>query len=116
MKSIQCLVATTLLVVCLPAFAASTPINVAHSPDTHSKVTEAAARAAALRAVPDGKIQSAELENEKGAQVWSLDIERPGTRTITEVLVDAGTGKIVSKTNESPATQAKEAVAEKRSP
>ena len=64
--------------------------------------------------VPNGKIQSAELENEKGAQVWSFDIEQPGTRTITEILVDTGTGQIISKTTESPSEQANEANAEKR--
>lgn len=115
MTSIQSVLATTALLVCVPAFAASTSITVP-LPDTPPRVTEAAARSTALRAVPDGKIQSAELENEKGVQVWSFDIERRGTRTITEILVDAGTGKIVSKTHESPAAQAKEAAAEKRLP
>jgi Peptidase propeptide and YPEB domain len=113
-KPIHHLIASTALVICLPASAAATTSNIDPSGVKQPKVTEATARASALAAVPNGKIQSAELENEKGAQVWSFDIEQPGTRTITEILVDGATGKIISKTHESPSEQAKEANAEKR--
>jgi Predicted membrane protein len=50
----------------------------------------------ALEQSPNGSIKSAEIENEKGHLVWSFDISEPGTRNITELLVDAKTGKIVS--------------------
>jgi hypothetical protein len=46
--------------------------------------------------------------------VWSFDIARPGTHDITEVLVDAKTGKIISTQIESPRDQAKEAAADKK--
>jgi len=49
-----------------------------------------------------------------GRIVWSFDIARPGTRDITEILVDAKTGKIISTQTESPRDQAKEAAADKK--
>ena len=42
----------------------------------------------ALEQLPNGSIKSAEIENEKGHLVWSFDISKPGTRNITELLVD----------------------------
>jgi len=78
-----------------------------------AKVSEADARATALAKVPGGSVQSAELEEEGGKLVWSFDISRPKMRSIVEVLVDAKTGVIVSRKNESPAEQAKEAKADK---
>ena len=44
----------------------------------------------------------------------SYDIARPGIRDITEILVDAKTGKIISNQIESPRDQAKEAAADKK--
>jgi hypothetical protein len=46
--------------------------------------------------------------------VWSFDIAGPGTPDITEILVDAKTGKIISTQTESPRDQAKEAAADKK--
>ena len=79
-----------------------------------AKITKAEAEHIALAKVPHGSIKSAEIENEKGHLVWSFDIARPGTHDITEILVDAKTGKIISTQTESPRDQAKEAAADKK--
>ncbi len=78
-----------------------------------AKITKAQAEQIALAKVPNGKIQSEEIENEHHALVWSFDIATPGTRTITEVLVNAKTGKIVDVSKENQADQAKENAADK---
>ena len=79
-----------------------------------AKITKAQAEQIALAKVPHGSVKSAEIENEKGHLVWSFDIARPGTNDITEILVDAQTGKIISTQNETPQDQAKEAAADKK--
>jgi uncharacterized membrane protein YkoI len=78
-----------------------------------AKVKESEAKKIALEQVPSGSIKSAEIEDEKGHLVWSFDISKPGTRNITEVLVDAKSGKIVSISKENPAEQAAEEKADK---
>lgn len=77
-----------------------------------AKITKSKAETIALAKVPHGTIKSAEIEREKGHLVWSFDISTPKTRDITEVLVDARTGEIISKQIESPADQAREAAAD----
>ena len=89
------------------------PVGVIAAPDESPKIAEAAARATALAQVKGGKVQSAELEREGGKVVWSFDIARPGSKNVTEIWVDANTGRIVSKKLETPAEQAKEAQADK---
>jgi uncharacterized membrane protein YkoI len=79
-----------------------------------AKITKADAEQIALAKVSRGIVKSAEIENEKGHLVWSFDIARPGTQDITEILVDAKTGKIISTQTESPRDQAKEAAADKK--
>lgn len=54
-----------------------------------------------------------ELEKEHGKLIWSFDSATPKNQNITEVQVDAKTGKIVSTHVETPAMQAKEAQSEK---
>jgi len=76
------------------------------------KVTETQARRTALAKVVDGIVKSSELEKENGKLIWSFDIATPRTRNITEVQVDAITGKIVSTQIETPAKQSKEAQSE----
>ena len=78
-----------------------------------AKITKAEAEKTALAKVPNGKIKSGELEKEHGRLVWSFDISTPRTRNITEVQVDAKTGKIVVVEVETPKDQAKEAKADK---
>ena len=79
-----------------------------------AKLTKAQAEKIALTQAPNGKVVSSELEKEHGALVWTFDIASPGTKNITEVLVDAKTGKIVSTETETPAQQAKEAAEDKK--
>ena len=78
-----------------------------------AKISRAQAEKIALAQVPQGKIQSAEIENEHHALVWSFDIIRAGSKDITEVLVNAKTGQIVSLATEDPAAQAKERAEDK---
>ena len=73
-----------------------------------AKVTEADARATALSKVPNGTVKSSNLEKERGRLVWSFDISKPDSKDITEVQVDAKTGKIAAVEIETPKDQAKE--------
>lgn len=68
-----------------------------------AKITEAAAAAAALKAVPNGRIDKMELEKEDGKFIYSYDIKVPGKSGVDEVHVDAMTGAIVSNVHETPA-------------
>jgi hypothetical protein len=79
-----------------------------------AKITKAEAEQIALAKVSHGIVKSAEIEKEKGHLVWSFDIAQPGTHDITECLIDAKTGKIISTQTESPRDQAKEAAADKK--
>lgn len=56
-----------------------------------------------------GTIKSKELEKEHGRWIYSFDIRTAGKKGITEVAVDAYSGKVISVTHESPAEEAKEA-------
>lgn len=79
---------------------------------SQAKVSEAQASSTALAKVPKGVVKSSELENEKGKLVWSFDISQPSAKGVTEIQVDAITGKIVSLKKETPAQESKEAKAE----
>ena len=74
-----------------------------------AKVTEAQATTTALAQIPHGIVKSAELEEEHGRLVWSFDIAKPSTKGVTEIQVDARTGKIASVKKETVAQEAKEA-------
>lgn len=78
-----------------------------------AKITKTQAEHIAMAKVPNAKIQSAEIENEHHALVWSFDLVKTGSKDVTEVLVNARTGKIVSVSKETPSDQAKEAAADK---
>ncbi|MGI8481807.1 MAG: PepSY domain-containing protein [Chthoniobacterales bacterium] len=77
-------------------------------------VSKGQAEKTALDKVPHGIIKSEELEREHGKLIWSFDIGTSGTKSITEVQVDAKTGKIVSMQVETPKDQAKETAADKK--
>jgi hypothetical protein len=79
-----------------------------------AKVTEKDATATALAKVPEGKVKSSELEEEHGKLVYSFDISKPDSKNITEVQVDAKTGKVVSTQVETPEDQAKENAADRK--
>jgi hypothetical protein len=79
-----------------------------------AKIPEANARTTALAKVAGGSVLTSELEKEHGKLVWSFDIAQAGSKNVTEVQVDAKTGKIVSTKIETPDQQRKEAMAEKK--
>lgn len=78
-----------------------------------AKISKTQAEQIAMAKVPGAKIQSAEIENEHNALVWSFDMVKTGSKNVTEVLVNAKTGKIVEVTTETPNDQAKEHAADK---
>ncbi len=71
-----------------------------------AKITMEQARATALEAAP-GTVEDGELEKEHGKLVYSFDI-RNSKGTISEVWVDAKTGKVISNKEESKADEEKE--------
>jgi uncharacterized membrane protein YkoI len=77
-----------------------------------AKLTEADARAIAMKEVPNGKIQSGELEREGGKLIYSFDIKVPGKSGIEEVNVNAMTGALVAHEHETPKAEKKEAALE----
>jgi hypothetical protein len=79
-----------------------------------ARISEADARTTALAQVPGGTVSSSELEKEHGKLIWSFDIAKVGSKNITEVQVDAKTGKIVSTKIETPEKEQREAIAEKK--
>lgn len=67
-----------------------------------TKVTEAAARQTAVAKVPKGTPTAVELERENGHLQYSYDFTVPGQTDITEVNVDALTGKVIGVMKEKP--------------
>jgi len=94
---------------------ATTPAPAKHETmkqlQAEAKVTEKAARATALAAVPGGKVTKHELERENGKLVYSYDIATKGKTGIDEVQVDAVTGTVLSNKHETPAMEKAEATA-----
>ena len=76
--------------------------------EAQARVTKGDAQNIALAKVPGGTVKECELEKEKGKLIWSFDIETPGSQDITEVQVDATTGKVIAVEKETPADQNKE--------
>lgn len=66
-----------------------------------AKISKADAEKTALAKVSGGTVKDAELEKEDGVLIWSIEISTPGSKDITEVNVDATTGKIVNVETES---------------
>ena len=79
-----------------PAYKRDVPTRLA----TQAKVSEDSARAIALQRVPGGTIQALELEREGGVLIYSWDIKVVGKPGITEVHVDALTGRILAVEHE----------------
>src|SRR5947209_3527604 len=73
-----------------------------------AKIAEPDARKTALGAVPGGRVQSHELEREKGKLIYSYDIKVKGKPGTEEVNVDAITGSIVAHEHEDAKAEAKE--------
>jgi len=79
-----------------------------------AKVSRANAESTALKAVhvDSASVESGELESEGGCLIYSFDIQIPGKKSIVEVAVDAGTGKVLSTKHEGPKAQAAERAAD----
>ena len=71
------------------------------------------AKQIALQQVAGGKIKSSELEKENGKMIYSFDI-RNKKGGITEVNIDAYTGKVIAVDEENAADEAKEKAEEKK--
>jgi uncharacterized membrane protein YkoI len=77
-----------------------------------AKISEAVARATALKEVPTGAVKSEEIERENGKLIYSYDITVPGKAGIDEVNVNAMTGAVVGKSHEGAKAEKKEAAQE----
>ena len=79
-----------------------------------AKVSRADAENTALKVVnvSAASVASGELEAEGGCLIYSFDIQIPGEKSIIEVTVDAGTGKVLAQKHESPKAQAAEKAAD----
>ena len=77
-----------------------------------AKISEATARATAVKEVPNGTVKSSELERENGKLIYSYDITVPGKTGIDEVNVNAVDGSLVAKQHENPKAEKKEAAQE----
>lgn len=73
-----------------------------------AKVSEATARATALKEVPNGTVKSSEIERENGKLIYSFDITVPGKTGIDEVNVNAIDGSVVARSHEGGKAEKKE--------
>jgi len=78
-----------------------------------ARVTKHQAKKIALARVRHGAIKCVELQKENGVLTWSVDIAQPRQKDLTDVWVDATTGKITAVEVETPITE-KEEVAEQK--
>jgi len=81
-----------------------------------AKITAVVATTTAQSRVPNGKIVSAEIEEEKGKLIYSFDIKTEGKSGIDEVNVDAMDGTVLSVQHETPKDEAKEKAADGKHP
>lgn len=72
---------------------------------SQARVQEAEARATALAQAPGGTVKESELEEEDGLLIWSFDIAVPGQAGVTEVQVDARTGRVARIEHETEAQE-----------
>jgi Zn-dependent metalloprotease len=70
-----------------------------------ARVQPAEAQKAALGHVPNATVTKAEIENEGKKLIYSYDLTVPGKPGITEVHVDANTGKVLSTKHEMSKTE-----------
>jgi uncharacterized membrane protein YkoI len=77
-----------------------------------AKISEATARATALKEVPTGTVKKYELEREGGKLIYSYDISVPGKSGIEEVAVNAIDGSVVAHEHETPTKERAEAAKE----
>ena len=77
------------------------------------RVTKHDAKKIALARVQHGTIKCVELEKDRGELIWSVDVAQRAKKDITDVCVDAVTGKITSVAIETPIYEKKEVAEEK---
>ena len=99
------------MLVSLPAWAGGESKSSQAGLSKEAKITMEQAQKTAL-AKETGKIQSKEIEREKGRLIYSFDIKTADG--IHEVNIDAMTGEVVEDTVESAAAEAKEKAADKK--
>ncbi len=76
-----------------------------------AKVSQADAERTAkavFKGSSDVDVADSELEAEHGCLIWSFDLKVKGSEGVHEVQIDAGNGKVLSSTHESPAKEAAE--------
>jgi len=78
-----------------------------------ARVTKHQAKKIALARVKRGAIKCVELEKENGVLIWSVDIALPPQKNLTDVWVDATTGKITAVEIETPITEKREVAEQK---
>lgn len=78
-----------------------------------ARVTKHQAKKIALARVKGGAIKCVELEKENGVLIWSVDVAQPPNKDLTDVWVDATTGKIADVQIETPITEMKEMAEQK---
>ena len=80
-----------------------------------AKISKAEAQKIALARVKSlsAEIGSAELEIEQGCLIYSFDIRLSRKSGVEEIMVDAGTGKIVSQKHETAVQEAAEQAKDK---
>jgi hypothetical protein len=78
-----------------------------------ARVTKHQAKKVALARVRHGAIKCVELQKENRVLIWSVDIAQPPKKDLTDVWVDATTGKIAAVEVETPITE-KQEVAEQK--
>ena len=78
-----------------------------------ARVTKHEAKKIALAKVKRGAIKCVALEAENGVLIWSIDIAQPPQKDLTDVWVDATTGKITAVEIETPIYEKKEVAEEK---
>ena len=78
-----------------------------------ARVTKHQAKQIALAKVKRGTIKCVALEKENGVLIWSVDIAQPPKKDLTDVWVDATTGKITAIEIETPIIEKKEVAEQK---
>ncbi len=96
----------------IAAVAATANVSPAQTPKPKVKLSADSARVIAQAQVRNGKIQSSELEHEKGRWIYSFDIKVAGKPGIEEINVDANTGAVVAHEHEGAKAEARERKAE----
>jgi len=95
-----------------------TPLNLWAQQDEmelrkQARITKHQAKKIALTRVKRGAIKCVELERENGVLIWSVDIAQPPKKDLTDVWVDATTGKITTVERETPLIEKKEVAEQK---